>query len=387
MPLLLVIALAGFAAALIVRIIDPLVPEIAREFATTPQHIALLASAFAFPYALGQPILGPLGDAVGKARIIKACLLVLAIALALSAMAPNANALFAARIFAGLAAGGTIPVALALIGDRVPMEQRQVALSRQLMAMLSGQLIGAFGAGVIGDAFGWRAVSWLGCAIVVAAWVICQLYLPPRPTAQRKPFNLKTIQDGYAVVFANPRAKICFGAVFVGGLCMFGPLPHVAALLEARAAGSIREAGFVIAGMAIGGVIYTIAVAHILRALGGQLNMIRAGGMIAAAGFITNAVGLTWPQEMAAFTVIGIGFYMIHNSLQTQASELAPTARGSALSLHAFSFFLGQAMGPPLFGLGYTALGFQTTLVIAATVLAILGWTLAHLLSATNQSA
>jgi predicted MFS family arabinose efflux permease len=380
MPLLLVIALAGFAAALIVRIIDPLVPQIAREFATTPKHIALLASAFAFPYAIGQPILGPLGDALGKARIIKACLLVLALALALSAIAPNANALFAARIFAGLAAGGTIPLALALIGDRVPIEQRQVALSRQLVAMLSGQLIGAFGAGVIGDAYGWRTVSWLGCAIVLTAWTICHLYLPPRPTAQRKPFNLTTIKHGYALVFANPRAIICFGAVFIGGLCMFGPLPHVAALLEARAAGSIREAGFVIAGIALGGVIYAIAVAHILRALGGQLNMIRAGGMIAATGFIATALDLTWPQEMAAFTVIGVGFYMVHNSLQTQASELAPSARGSALSLHAFSFFLGQAVGPPLFGLGFTTLGFQLTFIIAALVLALLGWTLAHLL-------
>ncbi len=232
MPLLLVIALAGFAAALIIRIVDPVIPAIAREFASTPQHMALLASAFAFPYALGQPILGPLGDAVGKALIMKCCLLVLVLALALCAVAPNTEALFAGRIIAGLAGGGVVPVALAMVGDRVPIDQRQVALSRQLMAMLTGQLIGAFGAGIIGDAFGWRAVSWLGCAIVAAAWVICQLYLPPRPTAQRKPFNLTTIQHGYAQVFTNPRAKICFGAVFIGGLCMFGPLPYIVTSLS-----------------------------------------------------------------------------------------------------------------------------------------------------------
>jgi predicted MFS family arabinose efflux permease len=384
MPLLLVIALAGFAAALIIRILDPLVPEIAREFATSPQHIALLASAFAFPYAFGQPILGPLGDAVGKARIIKACLLVLAIALALSALAPNANALFAARIAAGVA-GGVVPLALAMIGDRVALDQRQVALSRQLLAMLSGQLLGAFGAGVIGDAYGWRAVSWLGCLIVLTAFAICQLYLPARSTAPRQPFTLAGIRSGYALVFTNPRAKICFCAVFIGGLCMFGPLPYVATLLEARAAGSIREAGVVIAGMALGGVIYALSVSRILRALGGQLNMIRAGGMIAAVGFITTAFGLTWPQEFAAFTVIGVGFYMIHNSLQTQATELAPTARGAAVSLHAFAFYMGQACGPPLFGLGYATLGAQATLVTIAAVLALLGWTLAYLLANASR--
>ena len=59
-----------------------------------------------------------------------------------------------ARICAGLAAGGTVPVSIALVGDRVAVAERQVALSRLLMAMLSGQLAGAAGAGAIGQAFG-----------------------------------------------------------------------------------------------------------------------------------------------------------------------------------------------------------------------------------------
>ena len=42
----------------------------------------------------------------------------------------------------------------------------------------------------------------------------------------------------------------------------------------------------------------------------------------------------------------GFGFYSIHNSLQTQATELAPQNRGAAVALHAFFFFLGQSIGP-----------------------------------------
>ena len=161
MPILYALSICAFAAALIIRIVDPMVPEIARSFATTPQHMALLASAFAFPYALGQPLLGPLGYAIGKARIIQGCLIVLAVALALSAVAPTAETLFAARIVAGLAAGGTVPVSLAMVGDRFGIEERQVALSRLLMAMLSGQLLGALGAGIVGSVLGWRAVMWI----------------------------------------------------------------------------------------------------------------------------------------------------------------------------------------------------------------------------------
>jgi predicted MFS family arabinose efflux permease len=381
MPLLVALSICCFAAALIIRLVDPLVPEIARGLATRPETIALLASAFSFPYALGQPVLGPLGDAIGKARIIQGCLIVLVAGLILSAIAPTPETLFAARIMSGLAAGGTVPVSLAMVGDRFDLEQRQVALSRLLMAMLSGQLLGALGAGVIGSLLGWRAVMWIGAAIVAAAAVIAHLYLTPRVAVTRKPFSLTSIRDGYRLVFTNPRAKVCYAAVFIGGACMFGILPHVATLLESRNAGSIREAGFVIAGMALGGVVYTIAVKSILRVLGGQMNMIRAGGMIAGVGLAIAALHLSWPQEMLAFAVIGVGFYMVHNSLQTQATELAPTARGAAVSLHAFSFFMGQAAGAVLYTWGFASVGSQATLMIAAASMVVMGLALASQLT------
>ena len=381
MPFLVALSLCCFAAALIIRMVDPLDPDIARDFASTPEHMALLASAFAFPYAFSQPLLGPLGDAIGKARIVQGCLIGLAAAMAMAALAPTPDTLFAARIVAGLAAGGIVPVSLAMVGDRVAMDQRQVALSRLLVAMLSGQLLGALGAGVIGSMLGWRPVMWIGCAIIVGAALLARATLTPRQAVVRKPFALASIRDGYALVFANPRAKICYGAVFIGGICLFGLLPHIASLLEARGAGSIKEAGFVIAGAAIGGVLYAILVSVILKVLGGQMNMIRTGGLIAGLGLAACAFNLTWPQEMAAFVIIGFGFYMIHNSLQTQATELAPTARGAAVSLHAFCFFSGQACGPPLFALGFATLGPASTLGVAALVMAMLGFVLAALLT------
>jgi len=386
MPFLVALSLCCFAAALIIRMVDPLIPEIARDFAARPEDMALLASAFAFPYALGQPILGPLGDAIGKARIIQGCLILLAVALATSALATSPEMLFTARIMAGLAAGGTVPVSIAMVGDRVGIAERQVALSRLLVAMLTGQLTGALGAGIIGDYVGWRPVMWLGTALILTAAIIASLYLSPRQSVVRKPFSLSSIVDGYGLVFQNPRAKICYAAVFIGGICLFGLFPHIATLLEARNAGSIKEAGFVIAGAAIGGVIYAVLVRKILAVLGGQMNMIRAGGIIAGLGLAVCALHVSWPQEMAAFCVLGIGFYMIHNSLQTQATELAPTARGAAVSLHAFFFFMGQACGPPLFAYGFALFGTRATIWIAAGCMAALGLGLASLLTSANKN-
>ena len=53
---------------------------------------------------------------------------------------------------------GIFPVAMALIGDLVPVHQRQVAIGRLLAVGLTGNLLGASISGVIGDFFGWRGV-------------------------------------------------------------------------------------------------------------------------------------------------------------------------------------------------------------------------------------
>ncbi|MCB1511856.1 MAG: MFS transporter [Hyphomicrobiaceae bacterium] len=380
MPLLVVLACACFVASLSVRVVDPVIPEIARELTVAPATVAMLASAFAVPYALSQPLLGPLGDTIGKALIIKVCLAVLAAALIASALAPNIEMLFAARIVAGAAGGGLIPVALAVVGDRFAIEERQVALSRVLGAMLTAVLVGAIGSGMIADLFGWRVVLVIAAALTAAALWIALVNLKPRADRARQKFSLERILTGYRTVFQNPRAKICFSAVFIEGVIVFGFLPYIAILLEQRGAGGIREAGFVLAGMGAGGVLYTVAVPVLLRRLGGMFNLMRVGGALVALGFAGVAAGGPWLLEAMAFVLVGFGFYAIHNSLQTQATELAPENRGSAVSLHAFFFFLGHAAGPPVYALAFATAGAFATLAAVVVVTPLLAMLLARLL-------
>ena len=61
--------------------------------------------------------------------------------------------------------------------------------------------------------------------------------------------------------------------------------------------------------------------------------------------------------EFANFMLLGFGFYMLHAVIQIYASELAPAARGSAMALHSFFFFLGQAVGPVVYGAGLSSIG------------------------------
>lgn len=373
MPLLLVLAVASFTSALSMRLLDPLVPQIARDLMVASEAVALFGTAFALPYALGQPVTGALGDTIGKARIIQVCLAMLGLASILASLAPTYESMFAARALSGLFGGGIIPVALAMVGDRFEMAARQVALSRIVMATLLAQLLSTVGSGLLASVLGWRLVLLGSGLLAVAAAALAFKFMKPRADAARPAFSLAGMRRGYAAILQSPRARVSYAAVFVEGLLIFGVAPFIAVLLERRGAGGVREAGFVIAGIGLGGIAYTLLVRRLLAATGGMLNMMRIGGGVCGAGLAVLSLGLSWPKEMVGCFVLGFGFFMLHNSLQTQATEIAPHARGSAVALFAFFFFLGSAIGPALYGLGIARLGPTVTFLCAAAAMALLG--------------
>src|SRR5215218_8800423 len=168
--LILILSICGFASTFAIRSLDPLIGVIARDLRSDPHTIALLATAFAIPYAFIQPILGPVGDALGKERIMKICLGVLVAALVASALTPNAAMLFGLRMVSGAAAGGVIPLVLATIGDRVEMARRQIAISRFLLAVIIGQLSGATLSGFLAEFVGWRGVFWLSSLLALVGF-------------------------------------------------------------------------------------------------------------------------------------------------------------------------------------------------------------------------
>ena len=74
---------------------------------------------------------------------------------------------------------------------------------------------------------------------------------------------------------------------------------------------------------------------------------------------------------------------MLHDSLQTKASELAPTPGGSAVSLHAF--FLGRAVGPAVFGADLSLAGVASALAIQAVTMTAAGFASAGLLQRADR--
>ncbi|VUD73111.1 hypothetical protein MET9862_03724 [Methylobacterium symbioticum] len=72
---------------------------------------------------------------------------------------------------------------------------------------------------------------------------------------------------------------------------------------------------------------------------------------------------------------------MLHNTFQTQVTEVAPQARASAVALHAFSFFCGQALGVAFLGAALQLLGQFGALAVCAAVILAVGLVVGRLLA------
>lgn len=364
--------MCGLGSAVANRTLDPLTLALAQDFSITAATAALIASATSLPYALVQPVLGPVGDHFGKDRVIKIALWTVALGTLACAFAPAFWILLVLRVATGAASGGVIPVTQALIGDLVKPAERQIVIARFTMSMILGQMAGAAFAGVLESWIGWRGVIF-GCGmIVVFSAIMATRFIAPPPERRSHSFSVQRVIANYRTIFRNPRAWLCYATVPVMGGLSFGLLPFISPILESQGNGGAWEAGFIIAAQAFGALLLSLALPWMLRAFARPM-MIMGGSLVLSASLVLFAMGWHWVIQMAIFILFGFGWFMQHNSIQYEVSEISQEHRGSAYAMYAFFFFMGQFLGPIAYGLIIPALGVFPALCLAAAIMALTG--------------
>ncbi len=357
--------LFGFTSALAQRSLDPLTIRISEDLLVRPETVALLSTAIAVPFALVQPVLGPLGDHFGKDKIIKGAMWLLALSTFASAFVPAFLWLMGLRVLSGAASGGIIPISQAIVADLYTGHKRQICIARITMAAFIGQLAGASFAGLVVGWVGWRGVLLACSTVVFAAAILASIKIPRPPPLNRGPLSIRTILRNYGTLFRMPRAWACYATGFMQSGTLFGLLPFIAYLLENAKNGGPREAGLVIAGFCLGSLAFALTAGWILRLLSRPM-MIVSGAVITAVSLYFFAQGFAWTLQTLIFSVVGFGFFLQHNAIQGEVSNLSEELRASAYSMHAFAFCAGTALSPILYGLAFPSLGARFTLICAA---------------------
>lgn len=284
-------------------------------------------------------------------------------------LAGSLDALVAARALSGAAGAGVVPLSMAWIGDNVPYERRQATLAR----FLTGTILG-MAAGLFADTVGWR---WAFAVLVVIYLVVGTLLYRElrRQAASGQTGAAGAARTGFvaqARLVLGTRGRVsCWPRCF-RGLLVFGTLAFAPSYLHARFGISLTAAGALVASYALGGLLYTLVAGHVLRRLG-ERGLALAGGLVLSAAFLCYWLGPQWLWSLPAGVLAGFGYYLLHATLQTNATQMVPAARGTAVAWFASCLFMGQAAGVALAGLVVDAAGAAMLFGMTALLLPLLG--------------
>ena len=373
---IVLLSLAAFASAASLRVTDALLPRLASQFQVGLAQAASVITVFAVAYGAMQIAFGPLGDRFGKLRVISLAAIGAAGATLLCFFAQTFETFLVGRVLAGALCGSIIPLAMAWIGDVVPYEQRQPVLARFLIGQITG--IGA-GAGVGG--FAAESADWRWPFALLAAWLLPSAIFLLRASrhdpAPRRTRESRFYHDLWNV--ARSRwARIVIGTVSLEGIIVFGALAFIPTHLSFARGFAISRAGLAMVMFSAGGVAFALFARPVLRRLG-EAGLATVGTMFLASGLAL--VAWTPAPAVAPWACLlgGLGFYMLHNTLQTNATQMAPQHRGAGMALFASMFFLGQSAGVAAAGFAAESSAPFYVLVGAAVAIVPVGLNFARL--------
>ena len=124
-----ILAVAAFASAANMRVIDPLLVQLAHSFDVSVGAASIASTVFLFANGVFVLVHGPFGDRYGKMPVVTIACMGAALCCVLSALSASLGWLTMARFLTGVTSSAIIPLAIAWLGDNVSYEKRQATLA------------------------------------------------------------------------------------------------------------------------------------------------------------------------------------------------------------------------------------------------------------------
>ena len=369
----LLLAVAAGATGMAMRSVEPMLPALGGEFEVTIPVAANIITVFAVAYAVGQFIFGPLGDRFGKLRVITATLFVSSLLFLGCATADGLIPLGMWRTAVGLTTSASFVLGMAYIGDTVPLAERQTVIAQYVIGNVLGHAAGPMVAGVVADAFGWRATfvfHGVSYGLMACAFFLCTR--TQRNSELRTAGSINPLSR-YAEVWKIDAARSVALYALVESFFFFGAFAFVGPMLQLRFDLPLTLVGISLAGFGLGGLLFNLSIRWFVR-FNDARTQVLAGGLLCGTMYIVIAISPLWQLSAACMLGVGFGFYMMHNILQIGGTEAAPQSRGVGLALFGITWTIGQGLGVMVMGAGVSAFDFAPMIAAYGAGLIVLGF-------------
>ncbi|GAA4258404.1 MFS transporter [Dactylosporangium darangshiense] len=203
-----VLAASTAAFSMLQSLVSPVLPVIQRDLHTSAGTVTWVLTAWLLAASVATPLMGRIGDMIGKERTLLAALAAIALGCLLAALAPNVAVLIVARVIQGLG-GALFPLSFGIIRDEFPPGRVVSAVGAMSAVIALGGGTGIVLAGPVVSALNWRWLFWIPLGIVTVTGLLAWRFVPPSPvrSAGRVNWPAAALLSGWLVALLLPLSK------------------------------------------------------------------------------------------------------------------------------------------------------------------------------------
>ena len=316
-------------------VIGPMLLSIAADFDVSLEATVAAASFYFLCYGLSQPLWGACLDRLGRVRTMRITLAAAAVAGMVSAAAPTISVLVVARACTGAFIGAVVPAGMVYVGDMVPFDRRQAALTDLNAALAGGIAIAIALGGVLAATVSWR-VAFLVPAVGAGALATLLGGLP-------EPSRRETLPHGLLSLFRSRWSFIILFFALVEGAALLGCLTYFAPALESGGT-SPSVAGGIVGLYGVGLLVASLVVKRLAMRLTPAV-FLTVGALGLTVAFMVAALAQTTLAIGAAALLLGASWAPMNSTMQAWATDVVAGARATMVSMFVTMVFIGGGLG------------------------------------------
>ncbi len=358
----------------------PALPRIAEELAVSSSVAQLTLTGTLAGLALGQLIVGPLSDSLGRRRPLMAGIGLHMFASVLCLIAPNVTVLSLARGLQGMGAAAAMVVAIAVVGDLFDDSEAATVMSRLMLVLGVAPVVApSLGAVVLLKA-SWHWVFAVLIVLAGALLLLAALALPETlPLGHRRPLRVRSIASTYLSLLRDLRFVTLVLVAALGMAGLFAYIAGASFVLQGRHGLDQQTFALVFGAGAIALIAATQFNVVLLRRFAPQRIVVWAlvAACVAGAVFIALAVthtGGVYGFVLPVWALLAMLGFVMPNAPAVALSRHHEAAGTAAALLGAAQFGLGAVIAPVvgLLGNDEIALSIVMTAGVAVALLTLL---------------